>query len=229
MLRIREGSALAGLGAIAFSVFTVVAVAVGGAPGGNYDSADVGRYVSIGHLPTVIVTGYLALIGVFGLICVFAYLRELISLDPAHKLATSIFWGTGLVAASSIAVGWGLVTGIAVAAAEGGSSNLGNSTPAAISNAEFYTLSDTSLNVLYACGGFMLGFALISLMVASRGTLPGWLRWLSLVVGVLAIAAPAYFPSFAIPIWGLVMGVWLVGGRVSRSAQAARNPVGGES
>ena len=68
----------------------------------------------------------------------------------------------------------------------------------------------------------MLGFALIALMVASRGTLPGWLRWLTLIIGVLAIAAPVYFPSFAIPLWGLVMGVWLIAaGRTPRAALAA--------
>jgi hypothetical protein len=224
-MRIEEGSNLAGFGAIAFSVLTVVGVAVGGAPGGNYTASDVANYVAIGHLPTVIVTGYLALFGVLGLICVFAYLRELISVDPAHKMATSIFWGAGLVAAASMAVAWGLISGIAVAAAEGGSSNPGNSIAATISSSETYTLSDTSINVLYGSGGFMLGFALISLMVASRGTLPGWLRWLSLIIGVLAIAAPAYLPSFAIPVWGLVIGVWLIAaGRAVRPAVRATQP-----
>jgi hypothetical protein len=218
-MRIRDGSTLAGLGAIAFSVLTVVGVAGGGAPGGNYAASDVANYVAIGHLPTVIATGYLALFGVLGLICAFAYLRELISIDPAHRMATNIFWGTGLAAAASMAVAWGLITGIAVAAAEGGSSNSGNSVAATISSAETYTLSDTSINVLYGSGGFMLGFALISLMVASRGTLPGWLRWMSLIVGALTIAAPAYFPSFAIAVWGLVMGGWLIAaGRTSHSA-----------
>lgn len=222
MLRIREGSALAGVGAIAFSVFTSIAVSVGGAPGGNYVESDVANYVAIGHLPTVIVTGYLALFGVLGLICLFAYLREVMSLDPAHKLATNIFWGAGLTAAAALAVGWGLLSGIAVAAAEGGSSNPGNTVAASITHSETYALSDTSINVLYGSGGFMLGFALIALMVGSRGTLPNWLRWVTLILGVLAIAAPAYFPSFAIPIWGMVMGVWLIGaGRFSRGATLA--------
>jgi hypothetical protein len=224
-MRIGDGSTLAGFGAIAFSVLTVVGVAVGGAPGGNYTASDVASYVAIGHLPTVIVTGYLALFGVLGLICVLTYLRELISVDPAHKMAAGIFWATGLVAAASMAVAWGLISGIAVAAAEGGSSNPGNSVAATISSAETYTLSDTSINVLYGSGGFMLGFALISLMVASRGTLPGWLRWLSLIIGVLAIAAPAYLPSFAIPIWGVVIGVWLIAaGRAVRPAVRATQP-----
>jgi hypothetical protein len=222
MSRIREGRSLAGAGAIAFSVFTAIAVSFGGAPGGNYVESDVANYVAIGHLPTVIVTGYLALFGVLGLICVFAYLREVVSEAPAHKLATNIFWGAGLAAAASMAVGWGLVTGIAVAAAESGSSNPGNTVAASISHPETYALSDTSINVIYGSGGFMLGFALIALMVASRGTLPGWLRWLTLIIGVLAIGAPAYLPAFAVPVWGIVVGVWLIAaGRVPRRAVMA--------
>ena len=45
MLRIREGSALAGAGAIAFSVFaapvSVVSLVVQSAPGGTYSESDV--------------------------------------------------------------------------------------------------------------------------------------------------------------------------------------------
>jgi hypothetical protein len=225
VMRIREGSVLAGAGAIAFSVFTAIAVTFGGAPGGNYLESDVANYVAIGHFPTVIVTGYLALFGVLGLICVFAYLREMVGVEPAHNLATNIFWGAGLAAAASMAVGWGFVTGIAVAAAEGGSSNPGNTVAASISHPVTYALSDTSINVIYGSGGFMLGFALIALMVASRGTIPDWLRWLTLIIGVLAIAAPAYFPSFAIPIWGIVMGIWLIAtGRASSSTVRVTQP-----
>jgi hypothetical protein len=82
-----------------------------------------------------------------------------------------------------------------------------------------YVLSDTSKNVLFGSGGILFGFALIALMPASRGLVPNWLRWLTLIVGVLALASPALFPAFAIPIWGIVIGVWLIAaGRSSRSA-----------
>jgi hypothetical protein len=215
MLRIREGSAVAGAGAIAFGVFTVVGT-FGGAPGGSYDESTVADYVSNGHFPTVVVTGYLALFGVVGLICVLAYLREVISVEPGRKLAASIFWGTGLAAAASMAVSWGLVTGIAVAAAEGGRA-------ASVSHPVTYVVSDASLNVLFGSGGGLLGFALIALVLGSRGQLPNWLRWLTLIAGVLAIGAPFFFPAFAIPIWGVVTGVWLIAaGRGSHPAVGSR-------
>jgi hypothetical protein len=28
--------------------------------------------------------------------------------------------------------------------------------------------------------------------------------------GVLALGAPFFFPAFAIPVWGIVIGVWLI-------------------
>ncbi len=203
MPRIRDGSVLAGAGAIAFAVLTVAAIAVGGAPGGNYVEPDVATYVSAGHFPAIIVSGYLAVFAVLGLICLLAYLREVISVEPGRKLAASIFWGVGLASAISMVVGWGLMTGIGVAAAEGGSA-------ASVPHPETYVLSDTSVNVIFGSGGILLGFALIALVVGSRRQLPGWVRWLTLVVGILALGTPFYFPAFAIPIWGIVFGVWLI-------------------
>lgn len=220
----RNGSTLAGLGAIAFAVLTVVAIVLGGAPGGNYAQADVANYVSIGHLPAVIVSGYLALFGVLGLIGLLAFSREVIHERAGSELGSSIFWGTGLAAAASFAVGWGLVSGIAVAAAEGGSANPGNSGVAAtLTPAHTYMLSDTGINVLFGSGAILLGFALVVLAKASAGALPTWLRWLTAILGVLAIASPAYFPAFAIPLWGVIIGVWLIAaGRLPLAARSAQ-------
>src|ERR1700720_4293585 len=75
----QKGSTLAGVGGIAFGVLTVIGIQVGGTPGGNYVEADVASYVGSGHFPTVIATGYLAVIGVLGLICLLAYLRAAIA------------------------------------------------------------------------------------------------------------------------------------------------------
>jgi hypothetical protein len=204
------------VGAVGFGVLTAIAFVIGGAPGGNYDESDVARYVSIGHFPAVIASGYLALLGVVGLICLLAYLREVIGAHADRSVAANIFWGIGLASAASFAVGWGLVTGIALAAAEGGS---GASVPHPVN----YVLSDTMLNVLYGSGGILLGFSLIALMVASRGSLPNWLRWVTVVAGVLALTTPFYFSAPAAPLWAIVMGVWLLAARRAgaRSARPA--------
>lgn len=45
--------------------------------------------------------------------------------------------------------------------------------------------------------------------------LPIWVRWLTLIAGVLAATAPFYFSAPAIPLWGIIVGVWpVVSGRV---------------
>jgi hypothetical protein len=169
--------------------------------------ADVANYIGAGHFPTVIGTGYLAVLAVVGLICLLAYLREAIAAQPDRVTAANIFWGVGLASAASFAVGWGLVTGIAVAAAEGGAS-------ASVPHSVTYVLSDTMINVLFGSGAILLGFALIALMLGSRGSLPRWVRWMSLIAGVLAITAPFYFAAPAVPLWGIVTGVWLIGASV---------------
>jgi hypothetical protein len=216
MMRTGKGSTLAGAGAIAFGVLTIVGT-FGGSPGGSYDQSTAVEYLKGSHFPIVVVTGYLAILGVVGLICLLAYLREVISVEPDRTQAASIFWGIGLASAASFAVSWGLVTGIALAAAEGGS---GASVPPAVT----YVLGDTSLNVLFGSGGILLGFAMIALFLSTSGRLPSWLRWLTLVAGILALGAPFFFPAFAIPLWAVVIGVWLLASRSKYSSATMRTP-----
>jgi hypothetical protein len=210
-----KGSVLAGIGAIAFGIMSVVGLVAGGAPGGSYDAASAASYLAIGHFPMVVVTAYLALVGVVGLICALAYLRQSISVDPERTLSSDIFWGAGLASATAFGVGWGLVSGVALAAAEGGAA-------ASVPPQHTYVLSDTSLNVLFGSGGGFLGFALIALMLGSGGILPNWLRWVTLAAGALAITAPFFFTAPAIPIWAIVIGVWLlVSGRTARQVRGS--------
>jgi hypothetical protein len=44
----------------------------------------------------------------------------------------------------------------------------------------------------------------------SRQTLPTWLRWLALIAGALGLAWMAWIPHFALLLWSLVAGVWLI-------------------
>ncbi|HEX6349485.1 MAG TPA: hypothetical protein VF160_08860 [Candidatus Dormibacteraeota bacterium] len=212
----QKGSAVAGLSAIAFGVLTAFAMGFINAPGGNYDDPTVASYGESGHLPVVIISGYLAMLGVLGLIYLLAYLRKAVASGSEASLSAMVFWGSGLASAAALAVGWGMVTGVALAAVEGG-------TDAKISHATTYVLSDTSLNVIWGSAGVLLGFSLFTLVIASRGTLPNWLRWTTMVVAVMAVGAPAFFPSFAIPLWALVMGVrLLLVGRFPLASAAVR-------
>jgi hypothetical protein len=199
----RSGALLGGAGAIAFSVMTLAAVQVANAPGGNYSASTVADYLAHGHRVAVIVVTHLALLGILGLVCLLAYLREAISVVPGNRRAGSIVWGTGLVAAASFAIGWGVVGGQVVAHLEGGRE-------IAIPPAVTYLLSEVGVVFIFGAGAVLLGFALIVLMLSSGAVFPRWLRWLTLIAGVCGIAGLAFFTFFVLLILVAVVGVWLL-------------------
>ena len=61
--------------------------------------------------------------------------------------------------------------------------------------------------------------ALVTL-AATRVAMPVWLRWATLLLGVIGLASPAFFPSLALLIWGVLSGVWLLAGG-ARAATAS--------
>ena len=62
---------------------------------------------------------------------------------------------------------------------------------------------------MFGAGGLLLGCALLT-FAAGAVTLPSWIRWTTLVAGVAALAAVAWFPFFLVYIWAIVIGVALV-------------------
>jgi hypothetical protein len=213
----RSGPALAGIGSIAFSVLTIVGLAVANPPGGTYKAADAAKYVAKGHHAAVFVSAYLFLLAVLGLLCLLAYLRDLISATAEGARVARFFWATGVAAAASFAVGWALVVGNAIAHAYGGRSVV-------IPPTVTYLASELGFVVIFGPAAILLGFALITLMFGARMTLPGWLRWSTLVAGLGGVASLAWFPSFLLIAWGIVIGIWLL--VTSRRSDAARAPAG---
>jgi hypothetical protein len=205
----------AGVGAIAFGILTIVAVFVENAPGGNYSVSSVTDYLAHGHRVAAIVVTQLALLGIVGLICLLAQLRDTISVGPASNRAGAVVWGTGVAAAAAFTVGWGVLGGQVVAHLEGGS-------PIIIPPAVTYLISEIGVVFIFGCGAALLGLALIVLMLNSRTTLPTWLRRLTLFAGLCGIAGLAYFTFFLLMIWGIVIGIWLLSTR--RNSQHATAP-----
>lgn len=199
--RTERAPLFAGVGAIAFGILTIVAVFVANAPGGNYSASSVTDYLAHGHRVAAIVVTQLALLGILGLICLLAQLRETISVEPASKRAGTIVWGTGVAAAAAFTIGWGVLGGQVIAHLEGGS-------PIAIPAAVTYLISEIGVVFIFGCGAALLGFSLIVLMLNSRTTLPTWLRRLTLFAGLCGIAGLAYFTFFVLMIWGIVVGSW---------------------
>jgi hypothetical protein len=200
-------------------VLSILALFIASPPGGSYKAKDATTYVAHGHRAAVFVATYLVLIGVLGLICLLARLREAISAaDDEQGVALSIFWGTGLVAAASFAIGWcvNFSPPLAYAFASGGN-------PFSIRPREVYAISEIGGVIVFGGAGILLGLALIALALGARATLPAWLRWLTLIAGILGFASMAFFPWFALPIWSVVVGAWLlVSGRASTSGSEVR-------
>lgn len=194
----KEHRSLAGIGGIAFGVLTFVAFLVGGPPGGDYDTGNIADFVDKGHRPALWISLYLMLIASLGLIVVMAYLREAVVASP--RIAR-VLWATAVAGAGAFAIGWALALTVPVSLAIGGGPQVA---PELV-----YTFSQGGLGVIFLVGGLMLGFALIALFLGAAAV-PGWFRWATGVAGVLGLASPAFFPFFALLLWGLVVGVWLV-------------------
>jgi hypothetical protein len=192
----------AGLGGIAFSVLTFAAILVSNAPGGNYSASAVATYLSRGHRIPELIVFHLALLGLLGLIVLLAQFREAIR-AAGNLRAAQVVWGAGVASVASFAIGWGIIGGQVIAHLEGGRA-------ISVSPAVTYLLSEIGVVFIFGCGAILLGFALIVLMLNSRGILPTWLRSLTLVCGIAGVAGLAFFTFFVLMLWGIAMGVWLV-------------------
>jgi len=209
---IRSRSALAGVGSIAFSVLTIVGLALANPPGGTYKASDAEKYVTKGHHVAVFASVYVLLLAVLGLLLLLAYLRDLLSAAPDGERMARIFWAMGIGAATSFAVGWAIVLGNAIAHAFGGSGVVVDPTVT-------YLASELGFSVVFGPAAILLGFALIAFVVGARTLVPTWLRWSTLVAGLAGVVSLAFFPAALVLLWGIVIGIWLlVPGRATAAA-----------
>lgn len=198
----RSRSALAGGAALAFSVLTFVGLFVSEPPGGSYSAHDAAKYISSGHHAAVFVGAYLLLLGTFGLIWLLAYLRE-IGFVSSDAITARLFWGTGLCAAASLAVGWSLMLGVSMSTAFGGHS-------VTLAPNVTYVIVEVGSSAVWGAGAFLLGLALIALSIAAGAVFPAWLRAATAVAGIGGVTGVAFFPSGLLILWGLAIGLWLV-------------------
>jgi MFS family permease len=188
-----------GVGALAFGVLAFLALVVASPPGGNYSATDIAKYLEKGHRVAVLVSLYLMLLAVAGLICALAALRDRIG---PQSWTDRFFWGSGIAGAASLAVGWAILitppSSLSIGGAEAPESKV------------VYLITQAGFITALGAGGILLGFALVALMIGSAGGLPSWVRWTTLVAGLLGIASPAFFPFFGLLLWGVIVGVWLL-------------------
>ena len=211
----RANSVVAGVGAIGFAVLTFAATFFVNWPGGGYSESIAKSYVAPGNLPVALTGTLIGLMGVVGLISLLAYLKQAAEkTSPAISLVPQIMWAVGLVGAASFAVGWGLVSAQPLAHAEAGV-DLG------VAPTLTYMISEATSAIIFGPAPMLVGFALIVLTVGSGKVLPPWLRWLTLVAGVVALTSLAFFTFFLFLVWAVVIGVWLlISGWSARSSSS---------
>ena len=208
----------AGVGAVAFGVMTLAATFLSDSPGGSYSASDVSTYLSRGDRPTQLISFFLAIFAIPGLVCVLAHFRDTLAATPERRRAASIVWGTGLAAAACFAIGWGVDGGQIFAHWEGGSAII---VPAPIT----YLISEIGVVFVFGCGAMLLGFALITLAISSRALLSRKMRGLVLVLGLCGVAGLAWATFFVMLLGIAGVGGWfLARGRAETAGDLKLHP-----
>jgi hypothetical protein len=198
---------------------TLAATFISDIPGGNYTGSQVAAYVSDGDRASQLLAFFLAMFAIPGLIATLAYMRDVLGTSPDRRLAASLVWGSGIASAACFAVGWGIDGGQIFAHLEGGSAVV-------ISPAVTYLIGETGVVLVFGCGAMLLGFALITLMISSRGLMPNWVRRLMFAFGICGVAGLAWATFFALLVGVAVIGAWLIAGGRSQASRAVAVGVG---
>ena len=189
----KRESGLLGITSILFALLTFIGMVVADPPGGDYKESDIQSFLAHGHRTACVVGVYLMLAGAVALLYLLATLRGRLS-----GRTGAFFAATGTVAGAAWAIGAVLVTVVPLGLANGGA--------VAPEPHTVYMFTQVGFATLFAAGGILLGVTLIAL--AATSLLPGWVRVVTLVAGILGLVSPAFFPFMALLVWGLVFGIW---------------------
>lgn len=195
---------IAGIGAAAFALFTLVGLLLIGPVGGEYEEDAIVDYLSSDHRPLVFIGLYVGLLAALGLIVALAYLRKGFEGTRAAIVTTA---GTSAVAGWII--GWTLLCLAPLSLSVGGAPGIDPEVS--------YVFVQAGWFVLFFAGASMLGIALLAMATGFVGY-PGWVKWATVIGGLGGLATVVYFPFFLVLLWGLVVGIWLA---VSKEPQAA--------
>lgn len=198
-------SSFAGLAGVVFAVLTFAAAMIDSGPGGNYSASDVADYLRSGHRPVVFVAAYMALLGIVALLYFLAQLRDAIA-DARHS---TVFWGLSIAGAAAFIAGWATHMAVPVAMGYGGKG-------VTVAPTVTYVLVEAGYIVLSA-GAVLLGLALF-VLVFTGAALPTWVRVITVLGALGAVAAPAFFPFGLFFLWALATGIWLLVARPAPSA-----------
>ena len=194
----RRSRTLIPLAGIALVVFFLIGVALSGAePSATAAPATVIAWYS-SHAGQMRASGYLTSVGVlFGLVF-FAYVRNYLSeAEDSRALATAAFGGAVVFASGGLL---GLGAGLALAADPG---RLSDSAAQALNLSQNYI------------AGLAINFGAAALLLAAGAAafigrrLPAWIRWLSIVTGVVSLIPVPNIGALTVSVWTLAVSITL--------------------
>lgn len=188
-----------GVGALGFAVLWMAGVLLAAPPGGDYSVKDLQDFTASGHRTAVGIGMVLSLIGVLGLLVLITHLRRMAAGRSGGD--GSFVWGAGLLAAAGFAIGTVLIDVVPMGLANGG-----RAIPASVT----YMFTQTGFAAAWGIGGTFLAVTLLALAIPGAVAMPSWLRWFTVVAGVVGLFSLAFFPFFILVLWALVAGIWLL-------------------
>jgi hypothetical protein len=195
---------------VVYAVLFLIASLVLGQPGtGSAGSAVVKYYHD--HKTAEMIGVFAAAFSVVALTFFLAALRRRLSATDDGRFLASVVTAGGVV----YAVGLMMTAAITVALIDTANDNM----PGAAQTLNVL-VNDLWLPVVVGIALLGLGTGVSALRNA---TLPKWLGWVSVVLGVLALAGPAGAIAFEVaPVWALVTGIVIM--RSPRAAAASAAP-----
>jgi hypothetical protein len=169
---------LPGIGGVAFAACLVVGFTFFGPRGGFYSAAGVTNFVGQSSA-NIVVSFYLFTVSIIGFILLMAYLSETYL---GRGRFARVAWGTSLVTAASLLIGWALYFAPSTSVISGGPP---------IDPAIRYTFLNAGFVVLFGAGGILLGIALLTLAIGGNAA-PMWVRAFSGLAGTSALSSWAF-------------------------------------
>lgn len=202
-------------GALAIILMVVAFIVGGSSPNADDSDSKIAAYLAKdSEFHRNVVALLLTLVAVMLIVVFYAAVRSRLAIDVRFANHATLAFAAGTVSAVFLFMA---VTGFAVSlfAAH-------DARPAAIDPTFYRLANDTGYAFWLAAGGFGAIAAWATAAAILRGALlPRWFGWVSVVAGVGAIAAFAFFPMFLYGLWILVTGILLA----MRSGPAPVPPV----
>jgi hypothetical protein len=195
----------AGFGLLAYGIGTPFALIAYGVPGGKYSEAVTAKFISSGHMTTVLISSYVGAFAALGFL-VFANRMR-------HELRSGgdFFWALAVAGTTSAVIGYISLGSIAIDSRSIGSA-------VTVPHSVIHLVAGIALEIVIGATTLFLGIATI--LLAARSTLPSWLRVATYLGGVGGLLSVLFDPQLLFWLWAIIFGIWAIMDKASGSKAA---------